>query len=748
MLDGFAGALIAAGIALSAAKDSIGGLSPWLNVALIVAGALTELLARGLAWLQGQKREEQARAQLLRVRRQISEVDPFEEGLVFSSALAERATIAGERPPYVDRDVDRAVDEALRSRPFVLITGAAKAGKSRTAFEAVQRMVPEPTLLVPRSAEALPNLLDPDNFPDLGSHCAVLWLDNLDLYLGAKGLDSAHSVDRLKALARATPRVVVAATITLTAYDRLSGTGGEIGKRALDVLEYARSGEITLASELSPAEKERALAAYPRERFDAGIGEHFAAGRALVDRFKTALEARPHGFAIVLAALDWRRAGMSRPIGEPELKAFYAVCLKRFHPLARPGEEEYKQGLEWASKPLETRAALLMFEGDDNGAGGFAIFDFVRDWSDGSGSDVDARLRALPDETWRFVIENATPDELLSVAFTAHSRGSTAAVDAYQRAIDSGHADAAPWAAVHLGNLLRDQSQLEEAAEAYRRAIESGHASAAPWATAHLGNVLKEQGRLEEAVEAYRRAIDSGHADAAPWAASDLGDLLKQQGKLGEAAEAYRRAIESGQADAAPWAMAHLGDVLKEQGKLDEAAEAYRRAIDSGHDAAAPWSVAYLGNVLRLQEKPDEAAEAYRSAMESGHADAAPWAAVYLGQLLKEEGRLGKAAGAYRRAIDSAHINAAPWAALYLGKLLRGQGKLEQAVEAYRRAIDSGHADAAPWAASDLGDLLNEQGKLEQAAAAYRRAIDSGHAGAASTATAKLEQLRRRSQSL
>jgi TPR repeat protein len=60
---------------------------------------------------------------------------------------------------------------------------------------------------------------------------------------------------------------------------------------------------------------------------------------------------------------------------------------------------------------------------------------------------------------------------------------------------------------------------------AYQRAIESGHADAAAWAAADLGVLLAEQGDGAGAKAAYQQAIDSGHADAAPRAAHLLSEL-------------------------------------------------------------------------------------------------------------------------------------------------------------------------------------------------------------------------------
>ena len=50
------------------------------------------------------------------------------------------------------------------------------------------------------------------------------------------------------------------------------------------------------------------------------------------------------------------------------------------------------------------------------------------------------------------------------------------AKDAFQKAIDSGHADAAPLATVGLGVLLEDQGECGGAKDAFQKAIDSGHA--------------------------------------------------------------------------------------------------------------------------------------------------------------------------------------------------------------------------------------------------------------------------------
>jgi tetratricopeptide (TPR) repeat protein len=87
-----------------------------------------------------------------------------------------------------------------------------------------------------------------------------------------------------------------------------------------------------------------------------------------------------------------------------------------------------------------------------------------------------------------------------------------------RKAASSGHADAAPRAAVGLGMLLADQGDVQGAKDAFQEALDSGHADAAPRAAVGLGVLLENQGDLQGAKDAYQKAVGSGHAHMAPQA--------------------------------------------------------------------------------------------------------------------------------------------------------------------------------------------------------------------------------------
>ena len=93
----------------------------------------------------------------------------------------------------------------------------------------------------------------------------------------------------------------------------------------------------------------------------------------------------------------------------------------------------------------------------------------------------------------------------------------------------------------NLGLLLNDQERYDEAEEEYRDAIQADPDIAA--AHYNLGSLLKDQGRYDEAEEEYREAIRTDPDYAA--AHSNLGNLLKDQGRYDEAKKEYRDAIRA-----------------------------------------------------------------------------------------------------------------------------------------------------------------------------------------------------------
>jgi hypothetical protein len=257
----------------------------------------------------------------------------------------------------------------------VLIKGPAHAGKSRTAFETACVALPDYRLVTPRDRSALARLAAAEVATELDDPI-VIWLDDLDRYLGAEGLDLAM----LSAWARSGVSVKVLATIRLREHARLRTTPGEIGREILAVLNCAES--IMLAAELRSEERSAAQELYYEEHFAGGLGEHLAAAHELVQKFDEGYDLCPEGYAVVQAAVDWRRAGLDR-ISSADLEHLYKDHLQQLRPLRPITAGDFQRGLAWATAIEGRTAALLVRDNDDEQS--FRVSDYIVDYVERGG---------------------------------------------------------------------------------------------------------------------------------------------------------------------------------------------------------------------------------------------------------------------------------------------------------------------------------------------------------------------------
>jgi tetratricopeptide (TPR) repeat protein len=666
----------------------------------------------------------------------VARVDPYTVGVSPSTCTA-----LGRRPPYVRRDVDEQVDEALVETSFTLLVGASKAGKSRSAFEAARRAFPHAPFVVPGGSSTITSL------PDGGRGPVVVWLDGLDRYLGRLG---GVEADLLDLLTGHNHRVVVLATLGSAYHERLLALDGETSRVAQLLVRQATV--IHLPVRLSDAERARAAWLYPGKDLAAGIGPTLAGVPTLERRHHGGRRAFPVGWALVQAAADWRRMGITRPVPEQDLRALCAPYLHEMDIDVESADEAFEPGLDWAGRRLGSPSPLLATVGQGP-TRSFEAFEYLVAAADGEGGRTP---QAIPAATWRTAIASVASDELIGVGFTAYLRAEIdIAEDAWRRALESGHPDAAPWAAVLLGLRHQQAGEVEAAGSAFQRALESGHPEAAPWAASRgllpepiapatqavgLGLLHEGAGDRQDALATVQQTADSGDP-AAPGGALHQGILLERQGDLKAARSAYQRAMSSGHPDAAPAAAANLGALLAERGDVRGARRALRQAMDSGHPDAAPWAAVTLGTLFLNQGRPERAGEAFRWAVGSGHPEQAPTAAVHLGALLAERGDLQGARAALELAVASGHPQHAPRAAVDLGLLLLQQGELDGARAAFQSAVDAGHTDYAPLGLVGLGAVAAARGDLEAAVTVYLRVIDAGSPDAAEVATQHLKAI-------
>ncbi len=266
---------------------------------------------------------------------------------------------------------------------------------------------------------------------------------------------------------------------------------------------------------------------------------------------------------------------------------------------------------------------------------------------------------------------------LFQAALSKHQAGDlVAAEQGYQRLleVDRQHADALH----HLGLLLKDRGDLEEAISLLTRAV----ASRPNDAVCHnnLANMLKEQGRATEAIVAYRAAVRCNPDYANAY--FNLAGLLLDQAELQAAIECYRQVLRLSPEDAETWN--GLGAALRRRQRLTEAMEAFHTALRINPDSLDAHN--NLGLVLTQLGDLEAAAACYRKAIELD-ADYAP---VY--ENLAKSRRFGAGDRDEIRRLqalaESSKLSESGRISLHfaLGKMLDDCGMFEQAFGHYRTA--------------------------------------------------------------
>jgi TPR repeat protein len=529
---------------------------------------------------------------------------------VASAQLRVRSAVAQVR--YIERDVHQEVAEALGPGRAVLLVGHSMAGKTRLAAQVVRQRFPQAPLLIPESGKALRDLVIDE---DLDVSGVVVWLDDLERFLVPEGLTTTL-LNRLTS-----GKAILVATIRSDERDKIYRSQDDIrtsGWEVLDRFDHEEVGfaQVDVRRRTTAAELDRIRDAVTDPRIlDAvqhcGLAEFVGGGPAAVDKFERGETTEPVGYALVRAAVDWRRSGLTRAIPKPVL---FTPALASIYLAVRPEEprsrEALDQGLRWATEeicgaPCNESVALLGRRIPDPGTPSVQAVEAVEavEALDYLVDHVTQAGAAVPEQLWQVSLEHARPAEWMSVGCAAYrSAHMSVAEHAFGKAADAGDREAM----TALGVLLQRRGRLEEAERWYRRAAHAGHGEAMH----SLGVLLQRRGRLEEAERWYRRAAHAGHGEAM----LNLAVLLQRRERLEEAETWYRRAAHAGHGEA----MHNLGELLGRRGELDEAETWQCRAAADGHTEA----MFNVGARLAGRGKWDEAATWYRRAANAGHVEA------------------------------------------------------------------------------------------------------------------------------
>jgi TPR repeat protein len=669
--------------------------------------------------------------------RRVSEVEFTELGVhpalgLPNAGSAEEGESHSWYPPYVPRDYDGLIDQALARGGLVVVEGRSGSGKSRAAAEAVRRIAADRQLLMPANQDELAALSEPPG----RLREAVVWLDNLERFGGPGGFG-------LSMITRLCPHgrqdVVVVATLRSEERRRLERPPGldAVNSSTADALRVATV--IRLELQFSPAERERAamLRNDPRiadwlDRGDStGLAEYLAAGPPAVDRWLAGRNGEHLlGAALVSAAIDCRRMNYRTPLPLDllaELARFYLAPADAY----RPGRPSIEEALVWATEPVSGASSCLLPRAE----GRYWAFDYLVDHMQ---RDPDAPsvpegvlstlLSRVPDRDARFIIGQVA----VGAFDTDMPRLADLALARFGQIV--GFDDASNFVAgVLAGSSSSDRGEDWAFTTRYVRWLRPFAEEGNPVAMRLMGVMLCETRDIKQGEEWLRRAAEGGDDDAVKemaWLLRDTGrrtglrawiddsvakgrgrgivafaQRLLDEGERAEAKRWCRRAADLGNTDA----MVAVGELCHEDGEWAEAKRVLTAAAEAGHPIGMYDLALILGSVNRraaddwlrrsAEARYEKAVLNYALLLHQQHDQAG------LEQWLERE----QAAG------DSEQV-------LAFATQLAARGHMQDAERWFGHAMHMGNIEAI----RGLGDVKRSQGEMRQAAEYYQQAIDRG----------------------
>ncbi|WP_435217983.1 tetratricopeptide repeat protein [Streptomyces sp. bgisy034] len=489
--------------------------------------------------------------------------DPIALG-VHAAELVVRDDVEDRLPPFIRRDRGPEVHDAITRGGFVLIVGESTAGKTRLAYEALRALRPNHPFACP-TPTGLPALLPAVR----KERNCVVWLDDLERYLGGQGL-TATVLAQL--LGNGSRDVLVIATMRAHEYNQFLSPSIDVPpeERALrertarELLQGART--IRIDRRWSTTERTRAAEhvtdprvarAVDDERF--GIAETLACGPTMLESWRNAWSpgGHPRAAALLATAVDCRRAGMHAPVSSTILADLHVRYLEdRGGDRLRP--EPLDAALSWLCTPVHGATGSLLI----SSAGGYQAFDYLLDVPD---------LKPIPE---------GMPTDLASRLDHVHAHDVGLAVGRLGR-----------WEEAH---------QVHQAVTAERARLLGPDHPGTLGARQETAYVLGQLGRADEAHQVYSAVLAARERTLGP----DHPDTLRCRhniafnlSRLGRQEESHRMASEVAAARARVLGANHpdtlvtryeVAYALGQLGSWEEALQIYREVVEARTQALGP----------------------------------------------------------------------------------------------------------------------------------------------------------------
>ncbi|WP_250305377.1 hypothetical protein [Streptomyces sp. A 4/2] len=322
---------------------------------------------------------------------------------------------------------------------MILLDGPPLSGVSRAAYEGLQRALPQ-AKFAQFTALDLARVAVQPNFTSRFSAGSryVLWLDGLtpaDLVLLGSGV-----------LDKTLPHAVVLASVDTAWRGRLlADTSPATAPARTVLLEYAH--RIKVPFTLTARER-----SYLREKgypVSKGLAESLVGGENLVRHYHQAARSAPEGHLLVQAAIDVRRCGIHRPLGEDELYRLW--CARGSHEDSRL---LFERALDWAGAVPDGASTGLLSRAAGGASPDWRVLAYAAGADEGNHGH---KPRPLGAREWNEVSQQLPePGDQFNLGIAAHLHGrsdtATTVLAQAARAAGSGHpaADAAATALHHL----------------------------------------------------------------------------------------------------------------------------------------------------------------------------------------------------------------------------------------------------------------------------------------------------------